>query len=373
VGRRVIPWTLHLVAHMGSRELFRLAVLGIALGVAYGAAQLFGVSLALGAFFAGMVLSESELSHQAANETLPLRDAFAVLFFVSVGMLFDPMTLLGNPLPIIGTLFIILAGKTVAAFLIVIAFRHPIGTALTIAASLAQIGEFSFILIELGLRLNLLPEQARPLILGGAILSILINPLMFIGAGWLQRRLEGRKATMDEPQPPPASEEPLVGVTMEDHVILVGHGRVGSMVAEALQAANTPFVVIEDSEVTAVKLREAGITVLDGNAVKSGVLAAANLTKARQLVVAIPDAFEAGQVIQQARAACQTLPIIARAQNDPGAEHLTAMGADTVIMGEVEIARGMIARLAQGAAAATAAAAAVVTAPADLDPAPATA
>ena len=198
VGRRVIPWVLHYVAHTGSRELFRLAVLAIALGVAFGAAQLFGVSLALGAFFAGMIMSESELSHRAAEESLPLRDAFSVLFFVSVGMLFDPTSLFDNSWPILATLFIIVVGKSVAAFVIVIAFRHPVATALVISASLAQIGEFSFILAELGVGLGLLPEQGRDLILAGAILSIVINPLIFAGAERLKQRLERRTAKTDD-------------------------------------------------------------------------------------------------------------------------------------------------------------------------------
>ncbi|KGM31006.1 cation:proton antiporter, partial [Inquilinus limosus] len=190
VGRRVIPWVLHYVAHTGSRELFRLAVLAIALGVAFGSAKLFGVSLALGAFFAGMVLSESELSHVAAQETLPLRDAFAVLFFVSVGMLFDPTSLWRDPLPMLAVVFIIVIGKSVAAFVIVRIFRHPVSTALLISASLAQIGEFSFILAELGVKLQLLPEAGRDLILGGAILSILLNPVVFNAFGRLRPLLE---------------------------------------------------------------------------------------------------------------------------------------------------------------------------------------
>ena len=190
VGRRVIPWILHYIAHTGSRELFRLAVLAIALTVAFGSAKLFGVSLALGAFFAGMILSESALSQRAAQETLPLRDAFAVLFFVSVGMLFNPASLLREPWPLLATLFIIIVGKSVAAFLIVLAFRHPVGTALTISASLAQIGEFSFILAELGVKLNLLPTAGRDLILAGAILTIMLNPLIFAAVDWLSRRLE---------------------------------------------------------------------------------------------------------------------------------------------------------------------------------------
>ncbi|RUU09531.1 sodium:proton antiporter, partial [Mesorhizobium sp. M7A.T.Ca.TU.009.01.3.2] len=190
VGRRVIPWILHYVAHTGSRELFRLAVLAIALGVAFGAAKLFGVSLALGAFFAGMIMSESELSHRAAEESLPLRDAFSVLFFVSVGMLFDPFSLISNGWPILATLAIIVIGKSLAAFVIVVAFGYPLATALMISASLAQIGEFSFILAELGVGLKLLPEQGRDLILAGAILSIVLNPLMFLAIDWMKPWLE---------------------------------------------------------------------------------------------------------------------------------------------------------------------------------------
>lgn len=343
VGRRVIPWTLHRVAHMGSRELFRLAVLAIALGVAFGAAELFGVSLALGAFFAGMVLSESELSHQAAQETLPLRDAFAVLFFVSVGMLFDPMSLLRNPLLIAGTLFIILFGKSVVAFLIVLAFRHPVGTALTISASLAQIGEFSFILAELGGRLGLLPPEARTVILGGAILSIMVNPLMFAAVKWLRPRMEKPQS---QPETPPAVVvEPLRPTTQEDHVVLVGYGRVGSLVAEALKAQGTSFVVIEDGETALARLRNDAVETIAGNAAKPEILRAANLTQARQVVVAIPNAFEAGQVVQQARAVNPALSIIARAHSDSEVEHLTALGADQVVMGEREIARGIIDRM----------------------------
>lgn len=200
VGRRVIPWILHYVAHTGSRELFRLAVLAIALGVAYGAAKLFGVSLALGAFFAGMIMSESELSHRAAEESLPLRDAFSVLFFVSVGMLFDPFSLMSNGWPILATLAIIVIGKSLAAFVIVIAFRYPLGTALMISASLAQIGEFSFILAELGVGLKLLPQQGRDLILAGAILSILVNPLMFLALDWMKPWLDARAAKAAPPE-----------------------------------------------------------------------------------------------------------------------------------------------------------------------------
>ena len=245
VGRRLIPWILHYIAHTGSRELFRLAVLAIALGVAFGSTKLFDVSLALGAFFAGMMLRESPLSQRAAQESLPLRDAFAVLFFVSVGMLFDPFSVVRDPWPLIATLLVIIVGKSIAAFLIVIAFRHPVATALTISASLAQIGEFSFILAELGYASKLLSKQARDLILAGAILSIMLNPLVFAGVDWLIARLERRKA----PSPSRVAPAKAIPVTqLKDHTILVGYGRVGNIIGNDLKQKELPFLVIEVSE-----------------------------------------------------------------------------------------------------------------------------
>jgi monovalent cation:H+ antiporter-2, CPA2 family len=352
VGRRLIPRILHAIAHTGSRELFRLGVLAIALGVAFGAAKLFGVSFALGAFFAGMVLSESELSQRAGDETLPLRDAFSVLFFVAIGMLFNPSSLTENPLPIVATLFIILIGKSVAAFLIVLAFRRPIRTALVISASLAQIGEFSFILAELGVRLGLLPDEGRDLILAGAILSICLNPLAFVAADWLTRYLERRwpyEVRTPEPAAPvgaPVAEPPTNGppimTGLTDHIVLVGYGRVGSLVGQFLQGRAQPFLVIEAADRVVAMLREAGVETILGNAANAQVLHGANLAGASRLVVAIPEAFEAGQVVQQARLANPGLEIVARAHSDAEVEHLTRLGADVVIMGEREIARSMI-------------------------------
>jgi CPA2 family monovalent cation:H+ antiporter-2 len=371
VGRRVIPWTLHYVAHTGSRELFRLAVLAIALGVAFGAAHLFGVSLALGAFFAGMVMSESELSHRAAEESLPLRDAFSVLFFVSVGMLFDPMSLLESPWPILATLLIIVIGKSLAAFLIVIAFRYPAGTALMISASLAQIGEFSFILAELGIGLGLLPEQGRDLILAGAILSIVLNPLAFTAVDWLRPRLEGRigvpaPATTASAAAGPAvqpgqayapnpaasidtgAEGKLEPTKLTDHTILVGYGRVGSLIGASLQAAKLPFLVIEDADKTLARLAAEGVETIPANAASSDALAAANPAVAKRLILAIPNAFEAGRVIVAVKAANPGIAIIARAHSDAEVEHLKNLGADTVIMGEREIARGIVEIVMEG-------------------------
>ncbi|MCC6736173.1 MAG: Kef family K(+) transporter [Bauldia sp.] len=362
VGRRVIPWILHYIAHTGSRELFRLAVLAIALGVALGAAQLFDVSLALGAFFAGMILAESALAHRAAEESLPLRDAFAVLFFVSVGMLFDPSTLIENPLPVLGVLFIILFGKSLAAFAIVVLFRYPVGTALVISASLAQIGEFSFILAELGVGLGMLPEEGRDLILAGAILSIVLNPLVFWGVDRLKPRLErqrifagagGAQAETGQlpPQPTPAEREKaddaaiVRASTMTGHTVLVGHGRVGSIVGDALRKAQVPLLVIEDVDRVATDLHNHGVEVLHGNAAAPAVIKAANLGAAHRLIVAIPNAFEASTIVQAGRAANHGLSIVARAHSDAEVEHLRSHGADIVIMAEREVAKGILAEV----------------------------
>jgi CPA2 family monovalent cation:H+ antiporter-2 len=344
VGRRLIPWILHYIAHTGSRELFRLAVLAIALGVAFGSTKLFDVSLALGAFFAGMMLRESPLSQRAAQESLPLRDAFAVLFFVSVGMLFDPASVIRDPLPLLGVLFVIIVGKSLAAFVIVLAFRHPVSTALTISASLAQIGEFSFILAELGVASNLLPKAGRDLILAGAIFSIMLNPLVFWIADLLAARA-GEKGESPSAAPATAAKVPIAMTKLTDHTILVGYGRVGSLVGAALKRKSLSFVAVEAADAAPEKLRQEGIEVITGNAARADVLGATNPGQARHLVIAIPEAFEAGQIVQQARAANSGLRIIARAHSDAEVDHLQKLGADVVIMGEREIAHAMIEEL----------------------------
>jgi CPA2 family monovalent cation:H+ antiporter-2 len=331
VGRRMIPWILHRIAHTGSRELFRLAVLAIALGVAFGSAALFGVSFALGAFFAGMIMAESELSQQAANETLPLRDAFAVLFFVSIGMLFNWSVILREPLAVLATLAIIVIGKSLAAWLIVVAFKRPQSVALTISASLAQIGEFSFILASLGVSLKLLPKDGQDLILAGAILSILINPLLFAVLDKVLPRLVGRAG---EPVAPAVAAQP--------HGVLVGYGRVGKTVAQGLKG-RMPLVVIEDEGERADELRAGGFEVIQGNAVRPEILLHAGLAEATHLFVAVPSPFEAARIIEQARAANPKVKIIARAYTDADVDLLTQMGATHALIGEQEIARGMLA------------------------------
>jgi CPA2 family monovalent cation:H+ antiporter-2 len=295
-----------------------------------------------------------------------------VLFFVSVGMLFDPASLLAHPWPIFATLFIIVVGKSVAAFLIVMAFGYPIATALMISASLAQIGEFSFILAELGVGLGLLPEEGRDLILAGAILSIVLNPLVFAGIDrlkpWLEKR-SGKAVVPADLQPaglatdagvPAATPDRSPGrieeggppppTELTGHTILIGYGRVGSLVGKSLKEQGLPFLVIEDADKTVARLHEEGIETVVGNAANSDVFAAANAAGALRLILAIPNAFEAGQIILRARAANPEIAIIARAHSDAEVEHLTGLGANTVIMGEREIARGIVEEVLEGAA-----------------------
>jgi monovalent cation:H+ antiporter-2, CPA2 family len=342
VGHRVIPAILHYIAHTGSRELFRLAVLAVALGVAFVAAELFGVSFALGAFFAGMVLSESELSQRAAEESLPLRDAFAVLFFISVGMLFNPIVLVHEIVPLLGTLLVVMVGGPCAALLMVRAFGYPLATAVMIGIGLAQIGEFSFILADLGIGLGLLPERARDLILGTSIVSIFANPILYTAMERLKPRIERWDARRAPPPPEEVAEEELPVSGLSDHAVLVGHGRVGSLLAVSLKGDGWPLLVIEEGAARAEALRAQGLEAISGNAAQPRVLKAANLPQAHILLVAIPDVFEGGQIVEQARAANPGLDIIARAHSEAEAQHLMQHGASSVVMGEREIARTML-------------------------------
>ncbi len=339
VGRRAIPWLLERTARLGSRELFTLAVLAIALGVAYASARLFDVSFALGAFFAGMVLKESPLSHEAAEQSLPFRDAFAVLFFVSVGMLFDPTILVREPLPVLATLAIIVVGKSLAALAIVRAFGRPLDVGLTIAVSLAQIGEFSFILAGLGMELGLLPKEGHDLILAGAILSIFMNPILFAGLDrWQARRNAQAPAAA---LPIDDEEAPGPPLPAADHVVLIGFGRVGSRVGVALHEAGRAIALIESDRESLDAARAIGIAGLLGNASSEDSLVAANIGTACAVLVAIPQTIEAGQIIEHARALKPDIAVVARAHSDRDIEYLLAHGADAAIMGEREVARGM--------------------------------
>ncbi|MCC6621586.1 MAG: Kef family K(+) transporter [Deltaproteobacteria bacterium] len=343
VGRRAVPWVLSRVARLGSRELFTLAVLAIALGIAFISAKLFGVSFALGAFFAGMVLNGSELSHDAAERSLPFRDAFAVLFFVSVGMLFDPSILVREPLAVIGVCLVILIGKSIAAWAIVRAFGYPTGTALTIAAALAQVGEFSFIVIGLGISLGLIPQGGHDLVIAGAIVSITLNPLMFNALGRLQPKLDRlehllrrrRRRGQDLPTLESADTSP------EGHIVVIGHGGVGARVASELVAKGHAVTIVDADPAVVDALTESGQRVIYGHASGEGVLDNAHVERASLVIVTIPNAFEAAVVCQRARARSPRVPILARAQSEVEVAHLRANGATDVIVGEHELARAL--------------------------------
>src|SRR5690554_1080060 len=334
-ARRILPWVLHWAAHSGSRELFRLSVLAIALGVAFGAAVIFDVSFALGAFFAGMILGETQLSRRAAEETLPLRDAFAVLFFVSVGMLFDPRVLIEQPLSVTTTVAIIVFGKTFAAYAIVRLSGYNKETALTISVSLAQIGEFSFILAGLGVALGVMPDSARDLILAGAILSILLNPILFA----LVSRLhwpedEQEDGTIEEYIPPP----------QPDRTILIGYGHVGKHVAKLVRERGETLILIEDQNDIAAEAMAAGITVVIGNAAAENVLRQAGIDGAKTLLIAIPEGVEAGAICRRARELNPQLTIVARVHSDEEVADLSLHGADHIVLAEQATAERMAER-----------------------------
>jgi CPA2 family monovalent cation:H+ antiporter-2 len=349
VGRRVFPKLLWWVAKTGSRELFTLCVVAAAVGVAFASAKLFDVSFALGAFFAGMMMRESEFSHRAADESLPLRDAFSVLFFVSVGMLFDPRVLLDEPLRVLMVVAIIMVGKTLAAVALVLAFRYPMNSALTVAASLAQIGEFSFILAGLGMALGLLPQEGHSLILAGALISIALNSALF-GAikpvqAWLRerspwvRRLEQRDDPLAEL---PTSVHPAF---LSGQVVLVGYGRVGRRIAQALDAQNVRYVVAEQNRERVEELRLRNVPAVSGDAADPGVLIQAHIAQASMLVIATPDAFSARQMVQTAKTLNPGIEVVVRAHGDDDAALITEEKLGTVFIGEQALSAAMAAHV----------------------------
>jgi len=346
IGRRAVPWLLEHVARQGSRELFTLAVLAVAIVFAVGAAAVFGVSFALGAFFAGVVISESDLSHQAASDALPLQDAFAVLFFFSVGMLVDPAQIFSTPwkLAVVLGVVLLLRYGLVAGFLLW--QRHPLRRALLVAAGLSQIGEFSFILAALAVSLDVLPREAEQLMLAAALISITANPLVVGGT----RRLENfihRRPRLRDVLERVGDADPLRALQIDpeaplrDHVVLVGHGRVGSVVAYALSQAEIPYVVIEQDRALVERLREEGVHAIFGDATRALVREQAHCATARLLIVTTPDPFQARHIVKKARELRADLPTIVRTHSEQERRFLKAQDVGRVVMGEQEMAYGI--------------------------------
>ena len=346
VGKRLFPWLLWQIARTGSRELFTLCVIAAAVGIAYGSAELFGVSFALGAFFAGMVMRESPLSYRAAEESLPLRDAFSVLFFVSVGMLFDPNVIMDQPLKLLVVVAIIVFGKSLAAFFLVLLFRYPLNTALTVSASLAQIGEFSFILANLGVSLGILPTEGQSLILAGAIISIALNPLVFRAIepaqAWIRSRSKLAQ-TLERPDDPLAVLPMTVDLNrLTGQVVLVGYGRVGRRIGEALTENGISFVVAEENREIVEQLRENGVPAVSGDASDPAVLIQAHIHRARMLVIATPDTLDVRRMIEIARTVNPRIETVVRTHSEEEAGLLEKENTGKVFLGEHELALAMI-------------------------------
>jgi CPA2 family monovalent cation:H+ antiporter-2 len=350
-GRRVLPWLLWQVARTGSRELFTLSIVTTAIGIAYGAAELFGVSFAIGAFFAGMVMRESEFSHRAARESLPLRDAFAVLFFVAVGMLFEPAVLVKEPLRVLGVVAVIVVGSPIAAMGLVLALRYPLNTALTVAASLAQIGEFSFILAGLGMSLGLLPAEGMSLILAGALISIALNPFVFAGIASISRWLlqHSELARRLDRREDPFAELPISTERkfLEGQVVLVGYGRVGRRIASALSERGIPYVVAEQNRELVEALRKRGVAAVSGNAADPAVLIQAHIADAAMLVIATPDTLGVRQMAEIARALNSSIEVVVRTHSEDESRLLRKDAVGTVFFGEEELAKGMTSHVLQ--------------------------
>lgn len=345
IGKRLLPWLLWHIAKTGSRELFTLAVVSTAIGIAYVASALFSVSFALGAFFAGMVMRESEFSHRAAEESLPLRDAFAVLFFVSVGMLFQPAVIIEQPLNVLAVVGVIVVGKSIAAMVITLAFRYPLNTALIVAASLAQIGEFSFILAGLGMSLGLLPIEGMSLILAAALISIALNPLLFSAIQPFKKWLVGvsKLASDLEKRVDPFAELPMSTERkyLAGQVVLVGYGRVGKRIAKALQQNDIPFVVAEENREIVENLRKQGIPAVSGNASEPSVLIQAHIANAAMLVVATPDTIDVRNMVNTAKLLRPEIHIVLRTHNEDEFGLLRKEDIGEVFLGEEELAKGM--------------------------------
>jgi len=344
IGKKLIPMVLGKVARTGSRELFTLGVLAVALGIAFGASALFGISPALGAFFAGVVISESDLSYQAGAEMLSMQEVFTVLFFVSVGMLFNPTVLMTHPLEILMTLSIILVGKSVAAMGIVLLFKYPIATALTIAASLAQIGEFSFILMNLGISLELVSEQALSIVLAAAVISIAVNPLIFKSIGPIDSWLKKHPAFLNACERDRGDEELIEESQVKDvtdHVLIIGYGRVGATIVRALRQVGIDVIVVDQDRTIIEDLQKEGVKTIFGDATRPGILTHAGLDRARLMVVATPSNSLATEIVRSAKESRPDIPICVRTHDNDDAIYYAGLGVERIVFGELELSLEM--------------------------------
>jgi CPA2 family monovalent cation:H+ antiporter-2 len=346
IGKRLLPWMLGFAASTRSRELFTLAVFVVAVGVAFGTASLFNISLALGAFFAGMTIKESELSSEVSEKFLPFQDAFAVLFFVSVGMLFNPEILFQHPIQVITVILIITIGKSVAAFIIVLLCRYPLRTALLISASLAQIGEFSFILGALGVSYGLFSEAAKDMILAGALASIAINPLLFYAAEAFHHYTMKHKNWKDLQQP---SEDELGLLTrqakksLQDPVILIGFGHIGQYLQEQMQLAEVDHVIIDYSRERVEELRGRGVMAIAGDAAFADTLKDAGILKARAIMVTVSNAYRARSIITMAREIKPEIEVIVQAHNEEELTYYREQHVNLAVLDSQEVAKRMLA------------------------------
>lgn len=346
VGRKVLPWILWQVARTGSRELFTLSVIATAIGIAYGASALFNVSFALGAFFAGSVMRKSEFSHRAAEESLPLRDAFSVLFFVSVGMLVDPMIMVEHPWWLLSAVLIIVLANGLGTLMMLLWLGYPLNAALTVGVSLGQMGEFSIILATLGVSLGLLTPDGMSLILAGVVITIALNSFLFAAIEPMRRWALSRSemARRLEMRQDPFAELPMSTEAkyLEGQVVLVGYGRVGKRVAAALQGRGIPFVVAEQNRELVEDLRRQGLAAVSGNAADPAVLIQAHVARAAMLVIATPDTLLARQMAVTARTLNPAIEIVLRTHNEEESALLRSEQVGQVFFGEEELAKGML-------------------------------
>lgn len=345
VGKRLVPWIMQVVARLGSRELFTLTVVAAAVSIAFGAYKVFGVSMALGAFFAGMVVKESDFSHRAEEETLPLREIFSILFFVSVGMLFDPRILLEEPLHVLAVVGIIMIGKTIAAMALVLFFRYPINTALTVGASLAQIGEFSFILATLGVSLQLLSLEGQNLILAGALISITLNTFLFSAIEPVQRWIRERShlARLLERSGDPLAMLPdeVSQDYLRDQVVIIGHGEVGRRITKNLMAEHIKVVIAEENREIVENLREKGIAAVSGVATEPGVLIQAHIQHARLLVISPMDIIDIHKIVDIATTLNPQIQVLICAESKEEAEVIRRDNIGEVYFAKEEMAKNM--------------------------------